>query len=113
MAPACVILSLGLWSSNSPPMGRGRGRGVPLGLALDFFMKSNKKLFCYARFVFWCVLVCSGVFWCVLVWSWCDSCVFCGAFDASGPPPGFRPGGFLFLPLFAGVLTMFINVNQC
>ena len=65
--------------------------------------------------VFWCVLVCSGVFWCVLVWFWCDSCVFCAAFDASGPPPGFGPGGFwtpagvwsrwlLFLLLFAGVL---------
>ena len=24
MAPVCVILSLGLWSSNSAPMGRGR-----------------------------------------------------------------------------------------
>ena len=92
----------------------GLGLGVPFVAVFDFFQTVlSFECFCVMLDVFWCVLVCSGVCWCVLAWSWCDSCVFCGAFDASGPPPGFRPGGFLFLLLFAGVLTMFINVNQC
>ena len=35
---ACVISSLGLWSSISPPGRLGLGR-VPLGLVLDFLAK--------------------------------------------------------------------------
>ena len=37
MAPACVILSLGLWSSISAPLGRGSWVMPTLGgLVLDF-----------------------------------------------------------------------------
>ena len=34
MGPACVILSLGVWSSICPP-----GRGLPWGLVFDFVAK--------------------------------------------------------------------------
>ena len=64
-APVCVILPLGLWSWISAPDGPGPF-SVPLGLALDFFMKSNKKLFCELLEHLWCFL---DGFWSLLVGS--------------------------------------------
>ena len=49
------------------------------------FINVNQVVLCDAG----CVLMCPGVFW-------CDPCVFCGAFDASGPPPAFGPGASCF-----------------
>ena len=63
-APVCVILSLGLWSSNSGPM--GRGPACPWGWCFNFFMKSNKKLFCELLEHLWCFL--DGL-WSLLVGS--------------------------------------------
>ena len=99
MAPVCVILSLGIWSSISGP-----ASVVPLGVgACSCFSKSNEKLFCEMMKPPWWIL--DGLWWLLVSFPLFSKDLrdFVGFLGAAGPWVGLILV-LSFCQCFAGVL---------